>query len=431
MGKIADSYVEIGVEDSKFQTAIKQVPQKIDEAAAKSKAAFSRAMLDVSRGIQDFAAAGLNGIVNNVEGIAGSIAKAMGASVQKASTLAGGLTIAAVGFQLLQPLLSSLVESTSRFFGLWQTESEKLKTSVTGLMGGGNGLRAMSEELQKQSEFLQNRTDKTGGWNIDFISRAVGFKGNEEKSIENNQRRATEAAALLARALETGAQASFEFAAAQRGAAAAFDLTTSQRAQTGMNKELFQAAVDKYGGGDNLRTKIQFEAQNQLGMKKTDARNLYGKFAMGDIAATNQVEKLLNLSTEKSKVLADDFEKATGAAEELAAIERQKAEKQKQFEAAALQRQQQETQKAAQDMQRLQEQQDAMAERREAFEQARNERQFNAANFQDLASARDNLFLAAKQDEKDKLTEKGLEKETDRVVKALDKIYEKFNMKMN
>lgn len=54
---------------------------------------------------------------------------------------------------------------------------------------------------------------------------------------------------------------------------------------------------------------------------------LYGGFAAGDLQATQQVESMLNLATEKAKVLADDFEKATGSAAELARIEKEQNQK--------------------------------------------------------------------------------------------------------
>jgi hypothetical protein len=59
------------------------------------------------------------------------------------------------------------------------------------------------------------------------------------------------------------------------------------------------------------------------GMIKTDARELYGKFATGDIAATAQVESMLNLTAEKAKIMANDWERVTGQAAELRRIEEQ------------------------------------------------------------------------------------------------------------
>ncbi len=80
-------------------TAAKQTAAQIDQAgeahdkAAKKGANFGNAMLQGSRGIQDLSAAGIPGVVNNLEGLASALGMTAGA--------AGGITLVAVGLDLL------------------------------------------------------------------------------------------------------------------------------------------------------------------------------------------------------------------------------------------------------------------------------------------------------------------------------------------
>ena len=323
VGKLS---VELGISDDQLRAGLaaamvqaQQAGQKISQsmnqagqASAKGGANMNMAILQASRGIQDFQAAGLMGIVNNVEGIA--TAFGMGAGV------AGMVTLAAVAIQSLTPAIKSAITEAEQFFGVWKSESEKAAVSVGAFMGGGGRENAMAEALRQQAEFLKNRTDDASGFNIDFISRAVGLGSNEERALANNMRRGVEATALMSQAFEQAAQGSKELAAAQRGAAAKLDQTTGQREQAGINRLLFQAAIDASGGGDNLRSRIEMAAMNR-GMTRTQGRELYGGFAAGDLQATQQVESMLNLATEKAKVLADDYERVTGSAAELRRIE--------------------------------------------------------------------------------------------------------------
>jgi hypothetical protein len=72
---------------------------------------FGFAMMNAGRGIQDFQAAGLPGVLNNVEGLTTSMGGPAG--------LAGVLTIVAVGFQVLRPHIAA-------FFNDLDTEGKKL-----------------------------------------------------------------------------------------------------------------------------------------------------------------------------------------------------------------------------------------------------------------------------------------------------------------
>lgn len=331
VGKLS---VELGISDDQLRAGLaaamvqaQQAGQKISQsmnqagqASAKGGANMNMAILQASRGIQDFQAAGLMGIVNNVEGIASAFG--LGAGV------AGMVTLAAVAIQSLSPIIQSVAQETAKFFGLWRSETEMVKTSVENFMGGGGRENAMAEALRNQAKFLQERNDTSGSILSsvmkagNFLADPFNMLGGDEnaKALQNNMRRGIEATALMSQAFEQSAIASRELAAAQRGASARFDLTTSQQEQTKLNQQLFQAAIDASGGGENLRTRIEMAGARQ-GMIKTDARELYGKFATGDIAATAQVEQMLNLTAEKAKIMANDYERVTGSAAELRRIE--------------------------------------------------------------------------------------------------------------
>jgi hypothetical protein len=326
--------VELGISDDQLRAGLaaavvqaQQAGQKISQgmnqasaASQKTGANMNMAILQASRGIQDFQAAGLMGIVNNVEGIA--TAFGMGAGV------AGMVTLAAVAIQSLSPIIQTAAQETAKFFGLWRSETDMVKTSVSNFMGAGSGNSAMADALKTQIEFLKSRDDNAGGILNNairvgnFLADPFNAYGGDEaaKAMQNNMRRGIEATALMSQAFEQSAMASKELAAAQRGATAKYDLTTAQQEQTKLNQQLFQSAINASGGGENLRTRIEMAGARQ-GMIKTDARELYGKFATGDIAATAQVEQMLNLTAEKAKIMADDWERVTGAAAELRNIE--------------------------------------------------------------------------------------------------------------
>ena len=427
MGKIADSYVEIGARPSGFENWVNSLSDRMKGISTKISEGFQMAGQLISQYSED--------IIDNLTGISG-------AGAMTTQVLSGLGSIVASKFAVALAAVAAVTVAIDQLYS--RSEDQQFEDSVRGL---SSGFRGLSEEIAQTDKRIKaimesDATGAGGGWFSVSSWKALLARMTPLESmtsqIARNMANAETASGLFAQNLAKAATASQAQKDQQVGAQmqAGQVKTAAVQNQENTNARAFKNVLDEQGGQAVFNKLRGFYQNNRIFLEQGQspmeaAQVASGKLARGDIATTQLFDKTFGIASERAKVLADDFEKATGAAEELAAIERQKAEKQKQFEAAALQRQQQETQKAAQDMQRLQEQQDAMAERREAFEQARNERQFNAANFQDLASARDNLFLAAKQDEKDKLTEKGLEKETDRVVKALDKIYEKFNMKMN
>ncbi len=135
--------------------ALEEVGNAAESAATKgdkltkSSGSSARAMLELSRGVQDFAAAGILGMVNNVEGLALSLG--LGAGV------AGTATLAIVALQLLTPALKTLGESFSDQGALDEAkaldklseEASKLKDRLDELTGAHTArARALAEENQ-------------------------------------------------------------------------------------------------------------------------------------------------------------------------------------------------------------------------------------------------------------------------------------------
>lgn len=313
--------MELGVSDAQLQAGLAQAVTQAQAAGQKMAAAVNQGtqkaggyskdtamgILAISRAIDDVQY-GFRGVINNVEQIA--LGFGAGAGV------AGAATMAAVAISALEPAFGSALTEAQKFFGFFQDATEQARNSVSGMMGGGFGTNAIAESLKQRAEFLRNRTDEVGGTNIDFISQMFGFRSIDQQAIENNMRRSVEAAALMQESFRAAADASRQLAASQRGASAQFDLTTGQKSQTEINQRLFQSALDKFGGGDRMRNELSTIGMNR-GMMRSDTEMLYGQFAAGDILATNQVVEMLGLQAERTKIMAQSYEDATGSAIEL------------------------------------------------------------------------------------------------------------------
>jgi hypothetical protein len=221
---------------------------------------------------------------------------------------------------MINPLIAAN-NAVRKMFDNFQDGAEQARNSVAVLMGGLGG-RALSGALQEQAEFLMGRTDRTDQEMV-YTWEPERNRQLYEVALANNLRRATEAAALMSQAFQRAADESRALAAAQRGASAQYDLTNDQMEKVALNRELFQATVNQFRGGDNLRTKIESEAR-QEGINRSSARELYGRFAAGEEPATRRVIELLGLQSEMTKIMANDYDRLTGAARELAAIEEER-----------------------------------------------------------------------------------------------------------
>jgi hypothetical protein len=304
--------------ESNMQALASKFRQMQQQQASDANKARSQALLNIGRSVQDFAAAGLIGVVNNVEGVAGSVAKAMGKSSDSAAAFAGKLTLIAVAAQVGLPLVKNLIEAIGSSLGLVSKQAELASTSVRGLSGGGMGGAAIAEGKKAEADFLLKRDDTPTAFN--YLSRVTGTMADGAEALARNMDRAVRATALVSEAMELAARAGRDQRFLQRGSTAEFDKTTSRMERESDNKRFFQDVIDQLGGGQNLRTRIETAARNQ-GINKTDARMLYGAFAEGDIGATEQVTEMLGLQGQLAKFLADDWERVTGQAAELSRIE--------------------------------------------------------------------------------------------------------------
>lgn len=325
--------VELGISDDQLRAglaaavvqaqqagqAISQSMSRMQQEAERSaRTGRAQAILNIGRSVQDFAAAGFMGVVNNVEGVTASVAKAMGKSSDAAAEMAGKFTLIAVAAQVGLPLVVKLVDSIEAGLGLAANNAERAANSVKGLMTGGLGGQARSEGIKLDAQFLMERDDTPTKWN--YLSRQLGLAADGAEAFQRNLDRSVRATALVSEAMEISARAARDQRYLQRGSTAEFDLTSNRKEQTNLNKLLFQEVLDSMGGGQNLRTRIEMAARQQ-GINKSEARSIYGGFAEGDIAATAQVEQMLNLTAEKAKIMASDWERVTGAAAELRNIE--------------------------------------------------------------------------------------------------------------
>lgn len=153
--------------DIRFKTtadlaAAKQVKDSIDGIAnAQNKASGSgrnmgNAMLQASRGLQDFAAAGLPGIINNVEGIAAGLG--MGAGI------AGAATVAAVAIQAIGPHILNLINALIPLDDALGKTAAKLEQDaveagqayVAAVDNAGKQTKAFEDRLKAEQTALDN-----------------------------------------------------------------------------------------------------------------------------------------------------------------------------------------------------------------------------------------------------------------------------------
>jgi len=122
----SDAFNETRTRLATLNDEIKVLKHGKDEAAGSARN-FGQAMLQGSRGVQDFAAAGIPGMVNNVE----SLATAMGLG----ASAAGGLTLAFVGVELIMknwPAIKAAFGSKDEMKDFWSslTPEDSYKTSL-------------------------------------------------------------------------------------------------------------------------------------------------------------------------------------------------------------------------------------------------------------------------------------------------------------
>lgn len=351
--------VELGLSDEQFKQALahaqvqaeqaaRQMQQKVNTAtqqtAAKAGTGVNpQGLLAVSRAIDDVQY-GFRGVINNIE----SIVTGLGGS----AGVAGAATIAAVAIASIGPKIADIVSSVTPMEELADTlksiQNSGINNTFIGIAAEAKATQAAFEASSKELEKL--RITKT-------VSVGFAFEGamaNPNSGIEIQAdprevfRRRVEVNQLAQDAARTAFEANRGRGRVAAAGLARFDQTEAQKGQVKLNQELFQAAVDKFGGGQNLA--------DALKIKNLGDPQLFGAFKEGDIKATEEVTRLLGLQAEAAKIRADEFERATGAAKELARIEEQQLRQQSRID----ERQFTEYQRAVTDQDRLFSRRDAI-----------------------------------------------------------------------
>lgn len=402
MGKIADAYVEVGAKTTGFRAALGGLKGQ------------------------------LGGILDQITGVGGSaeiLSSMLASGFGKAILLAGGLAVAAAGVALALDAVFS------------RDDDQKFADSVAGLTSGFRGLSEEIKNTDKKIAEIMSRdaTGGNGGWFSLSSWKALGERivGVETMSsqIARNMANAATASKLFADNLVRGAIGGQMQADQKRGAEAAAGLiqTSGQREEQRINAAAFSQTVDQRGGiriFEELREQFRKNpGMLQGGQSPMEAAQMaFGAMSRGESGATRQFGDLFNVAEERAKILAEEFETATGAGAELAQIEKDRIAKLKEFADADLARQQRATEQASKDMLKLEDQQATMSERLAEFQQDRAEQLTKSFQFAGLSEARDRLFMAAQDSKKDELTASKMAGEIDKVVKALDSLKLEWGM---
>lgn len=413
MGKIADAYVEIGANTSKFRNAIESLKEE-------AKSLFDR----------------FTGIEGSGRLFGSLIASGFGKAI-----VALGAAAAAVG-----ALSYALDQLYSR------SDDQRFSDSVKGMTSGFRGLNEEIKHTDDKIKAIMERdaTGANGGWfSIGswkaLFERLTGVESMSSQ-VARNMANAATASKLFADNMVKAAVSGRDAGFAKQGAAAAAGLMgpAGQREEQRINAAAFQRIMDDQGGIRVEEQVLRFLRQNpDLVPRGTapaiEAKTLTGALMSGDLDATRLFGDVFDIAAERAKVLAEEFDEATGRAEELAKIEtdaakerielaKELAKREQEFADAQLRRMERDTQSAAREIIRLEDQRATAVERLAEFEQNRADRMRDAFMFADLKTARDRLFTAAVDNRRDDLTASKMKDEITRVVDALGKLQAKWGM---
>jgi hypothetical protein len=476
VGKIADAYVEIGADDGPFTKKIKDIAYQVRRASfnmredlkyafsadalkdlaysvrrmsfnirADLKYAFSadamkdlvysirRASFNIKATLKEtFSADVVGTLVTRLTGSgdAGYVASALISSgFGKAILVMGGVAIAVAAVAVALDYLYS------------RSEDQKFADSVAGLTGGFRGLAEEIKHTDKKIAELMSSdaTGGTGGWLSLESWKALGERlvGIETMTsqIAKNMQNAVVASKLYAGNMVKAAIASREQSQSKAGAVmfAGLRRTAAQQDEMGVNAEAMKRVLDEEGGARVAEQVLNHLRKNPSMVpsgvsEEAEAQRVAGALEEGDIETARLFGDLFDLPAKRAQIMGEEFDKATGRAEELAHIQQEQQRKEKEFRDAQIKRMQRETEQASKDMLKLEEQREKTAEKLAEFEEQRTEKMQSAFNFQGLAEARDRLFMAAKDNQKDDLTAGKMREEISRVVDALGKLQAKWGM---
>jgi hypothetical protein len=169
-----------GAEARKLNDELSRTPgalRRTEEAshkAAKGGANFGQAMLQGSRGIQDFSAAGLNGIINNLEGIAAAAGLGAGA--------AGGVTLLAVAFDFALKNWNKFSAATKDAPSLGQLtpedeEVKRMDAFASALERQAAGYKRLADEAERAGTAIQKQMQ----WQTEMEALISKRQTDEEK----------------------------------------------------------------------------------------------------------------------------------------------------------------------------------------------------------------------------------------------------------
>lgn len=291
------------------QAAAQQAGQKMQQSLSQATTGKTntQGLLQLSRAVDDVQY-GLRGVINNIEGIVTGFGGSAG--------IAGAATIAAVAIGALGPKILEAVQGFSHMSqlakDLEQIAGSGLQGTFSGVAAEAKAMQAAFEASEKALAGMQKQSQQVvfaaggPGMGAAPVAQTVG------SSMEDIMKARAEATQLARDSAKAAFEAQLGKQQTVAGGLAKFDMTSAAVDQIGLNKRLFQAAVDKFGGGEQVFKRLDFMGGGS---------NLYGGFKEGDTKASSDAIAMLGLADEKVKLLAEDFEKATGSAEELARIE--------------------------------------------------------------------------------------------------------------
>jgi len=323
--------VELGLSDEQFRQALAHAQVQAEQAGRKMQTSInaatsagprgmnSQGLLNISRAIDDVQY-GFRGVINNIEGIVTGLG--FGAGV------AGAATIAGVALAAIVPKIAAIATAVDPMKDLSANLKQISESGIGGTFWGiADSARATDAAYKAALSTLKEMKVQTQ--QIAFASGGPGMAapgamqavGNTAAEIFAQQFRTNELGRRAARLAFDASRGQEAFTA---GALAGNVETEGEQDRRRINQEIFKAAVEKMGGGQQL-----FDA---LQAKNPGSPNLFGEFQRGDSKASDEAVFRLRLEAEKSKVIADSFERATGAMAEINRIEDAKTKKQMQEE---------------------------------------------------------------------------------------------------
>ena len=431
MGKIADAYVEIGANTSRFRSAIESLKDQ-------AQSLFDR--------------------FTGIEGSGRLFGSLLASGFGKAIVALGAAAAAAAAFAVTLDQIYS------------RDKAQKFEDSIQGWTQGFRGLQEQVKFTDAKIAEIMGRdaTGGNGGWLSISSWKALGERviGLESMTsqVARNMNNAATASKLFADNLVRAAVAGQQQSDQKMGATffAGLRKTAGQTEEERINAAAMKNVLDAQGGTRVAEQVLAFLKKNpdliESGRAPIDqAQEMTGALARGDLATTKLFGDVFDIAGERVKVLAEEFDAATGAAEELQKIEEDRRnrdqknllaigkmqedlfaevakkaddakKRQEEFLNGQIRQMDRQTKEASKLFVELPEKELEARQKLAEFEQARSDRMRDQFMFADLRTARDRLFTAAVDAKQDNLTASKMRDEISRVVEALGKLQAKWGM---